>query len=435
MEPVTGAAVLPRYDVVVMGGGPSGSTVAALVAQAGHEVLLLERDHKPRFKIGESLMPGTFETLDRLGMVDRLRASAFPRKYSVQFIAPDGRASAPFYFDEYDPRPRSQTWQVLRSEFDSMLLTNAAEKGARIERGVSVRSVLFEGSRAVGVRAERDGQTFEVAADVIVDATGQSAFLARSLALQNPDPVLRKAAIFTHVEGALRDSGRDEGATLVIHTREKKSWFWFIPLANDRVSVGVVGAVDYLLRDGRGRPQEVFDQEVAACPGLLPRLQHARQVMEIQVMREFSYSTRRGSGDGWLTVGDAYGFLDPIYSTGVLLAFKSGEAAADAVIAALAAGDTSAARLGVHVAHHAAGMDALRQVVCAFYTPEFSFARFLRQYPEYRKDIIDVLSGDVFDRDFTAMFAAMAPLCATAESVGPARTIHEPSAAAANVHE
>ena len=246
-----------RYDCIVLGGGPAGSTVAALVAEAGHQVLLLEREKMPRFHIGESLMPETYWTLKRLGLLERMKASHNPKKYSVQFVRPSGAESAPFYFFENDDHESSQTWQVLRSEFDQMLYENAAEKGAACHDQNRVIDVLFEDDRAVGVRTKGpDGAAREIRGEIIVDATGQQSLIAMRLKLHEPHPQLRKASIWGYYRGARRDSGIDEGATVILHTDDAKAWFWYIPLPDDVVSVGVVGDVDYLLK-GEGTAEEI----------------------------------------------------------------------------------------------------------------------------------------------------------------------------------
>jgi flavin-dependent dehydrogenase len=382
--------------------------VATLVAAGGRRVILLERQLETGFKIGESLMPETFRAFSRLGLLDRLHASSFPRKYSVQFFSKSGRPSSPFYFQETDPGEGSITWQVLRQDFDRMLLDNARDHGVEVIQGGVVREVLFDGSRAVGVSADLPGGgRRELHAGVVVDATGQSSLIARRLGLREMDPKLRKAAVFTHFAGALRDGGIDEGATLVLHTDRQESWFWYIPLPDNRVSVGVVGSVDYLITGRSGDLQRIFEEEVARCAPLAPRLAGAERMMDFRATRDFSYRSRQIAGDGWVLVGDAFGFLDPIYSSGVLLACSSGEQAADAILDALAAGDCSAARLGAFGPRFVAGMDAMRRLVDTFYDPNFRFSKLIRGFPDCRLDLIRILRGDVFERDFSRLFAAL----------------------------
>ncbi|HEX2223890.1 MAG TPA: NAD(P)/FAD-dependent oxidoreductase, partial [Thermoanaerobaculia bacterium] len=391
---------------------------ATLTAQQGHRVLLLERARYPRFKIGESLMPATYWTLERMGVLQKIKDSRFVRKYSVQFYTRTGKGSAPFYFQETDPHESSVTWQVLRSEFDALLLEHAAEQGVEVRRGANVKDVLFEGERAVGVQAEFEGEgTLDLSCRVVVDATGQTALISRKLGLRQPDPELKKASFFTHFEGAYRDPGIDEGATLVLHTETADAWFWYIPLPDDRVSVGVVGSPEYLLAGRQGDPQALFEQEVARCPALKPRLEGARQLFPVQATRDFSYRSSRVAGDGWVLVGDAFGFLDPIYSSGVFLALKSGEMAADAIHDALTADDVSAARLGAFGPGFAEGMESMRKLVYAFYEKDFSFAQFLGQFPEHRLELIHLLVGNVFrEGAMDQLFADMSQMCRLPEA-------------------
>ncbi|HSR51895.1 MAG TPA: NAD(P)/FAD-dependent oxidoreductase [Acidobacteriota bacterium] len=400
------------YDVIVIGGGPAGSTTAALTAEKGHSTLLLERDPQPRFKIGESLMPGTYDTFDRLGVLDQLKDSRFQRKYSVQFVSRQGKTSSPFYFRENEDHERSDTWQVLRSEFDQMMLDNAAEKGAEVQRGVKVLDVLFEDGKAVGVQAKMaDGEIRDIPARVVVDASGQSAFLSRKLGTRRYDPELKKAAVYAHFENAYRDGGRDEGATLVVHTENEDSWFWYIPLHENVVSVGVVGGLDYLIKSRDNDMEAVFQEELDRCDFIKERLQDAKQLFPAQATKEFSYRAEQMAGDGWVLVGDAYGFLDPIYSSGVFLALKSGECAADAIHRALESGDLSGQRLGDFGDEFNDAMDAVKKLVFAFYTKDFSFAKFLRKYPHNRQSLIDLLVGNIYGKDFSRFFKELSTMC------------------------
>ncbi len=406
-------------EVIVCGGGPAGATTATLLAKHGHRVLLLERSAEPAFKVGESLMPATWWTFERLGMLAPMRRSRFPVKASVQFFAADGRASTPFYFEDQDPHESSRTWQVLRSEFDQLLLDNAAAHGVAVRRGVAVREVLFESGRAVGVRAGAAAEVpEELSCRVVVDATGQSALLANRLRTRRMDRRLRNASLFTHYEGGRRDSGRDEGATLIFHSPRRDTWWWSIPLPAERVSIGVVGPVDHLVAGREGGPERTFAEELARCPALAERLAGARQVEPVRAIRDFSYRATAVAGEGWVLAGDAFGFIDPIYSTGVFLALKSGEMAADAVHEALAADDPSAARLGRFGPELRAGMEALRRLVDAFYDPAFSFRGFLETHPECHGELVDLLMGNVFrrpvDRLLRALEATTGPVAAGA---------------------
>ena len=395
-------------DVVVIGGGPAGSTAGTLIAQQGRQVRLFEREHFPRFHIGESLIPCTYFVLERLNMLPKLKASPFVKKYSVQFINEHGKLSEPFYFVEHKNHPSSQTWQVLRSELDEMLLNNAREHGVQVEEGVHVLNVLWEGERAVGVRIKReDGTQEEVRAKVVVDASGQSSVIMDRLNLREWDPVLKKAALWTYWEGAYRDVGRDEGATLVIQVKGKQGWFWYIPQHDNCISVGVVADYDYLFKNRAGKTNEqIYFEEVDRCPGLKPRLANAKRVAPFRAAKEYTYRAKKAAGDGWVLVGDAFGFLDPLYSSGVLLALRSGQMAADAVVEGLAKGDTSGAQLGRWEADFVQGMERMRRLVCAYYDG-FSFGRFVKRFPHLKGLVTDLLIGDLFKDEVDQVWPAM----------------------------
>ena len=387
-------------DVVVIGGGPAGSTVSTLLAQQGCRVQLFERERFPRFHIGESLIPETYWVLKRLGMLTKMQQSHFVKKHSVQFVSSNGKNSAPFYFFDNKPHECSQTWQVVRSEFDQMMLENAREHGVEVLEGVRVHDVLFQGNGADGARAvgvtikDAEGSVRDVRANVVIDASGQNGLIMNRLRLRVWDPILNKGAIWTYWEGALRDTGRDEGATLVIQTGNRNGWFWYIPQHDNIVSVGVVGPFDYLFK-GRTNYARTYDQEVEGTPGVRERVAAARRVTGYFATKDYSYRSRQVAGDGWVLVGDAFGFLDPLYSSGVLLALKSGELAADAVAEGLAKGDTSAAQLGKWGPGFNEGVDRMRRLVCEYYDG-FSFGNMVREYPDLQGTLTDLLIGDLF---------------------------------------
>jgi flavin-dependent dehydrogenase len=396
-------------DVVVIGGGPAGSTTSTLLAQHGVKVELFEREHFPRFHIGESLIPETYWVLKRLNMLPKMQRSHFVRKYSVQFVNSRGKESAPFYFWDNKPHECSQTWQVVRSEFDHMMLNNAREHGVNAHEGIRVMDVLFEGERAVGVRIRtEDGSSQDVRSKVVVDASGQIGLLQNRLRLRIWDPVLNKGAIWTYWEGAYRDAGKDEGATLVIQTGSKNGWFWYIPLHNNIVSVGVVAPFDYLFK-GRGEYSKTYHEEVEDCPGVKTRVASAKRVAGYFATKDYSYRATRVAGDGWVMVGDAFGFLDPLYSSGVLLALRSGEFAADAIAEGLRKGDTSVAQLGKWEECFNKGVDRMRRLVCEYYDG-FSFGGFVKNFPQLQGTVTDVLIGDVFDGHVDKLWEPMESL-------------------------
>jgi flavin-dependent dehydrogenase len=418
-------------DVVVIGGGPAGSTVSTLIAQRGYRVQLFERERFPRFHIGESLIPETYWVLQRLKMLDKLKQSHFVKKYSVQFINAAGKLSAPFYFWDNKPGECSQTWQVVRSEFDQMMLQNAEEQGVDVRQATRVLEVLFEDGRAVGVRIQKEnGTQADVPARVVVDASGQSAMLQNRFKLRLWDPVLNKGAIWTYWQGAFRDTGRDEGATLVIQTVNKQGWFWYIPQHDDVVSVGVVGPFDYLFR-GRGSHEQTYAEEVEACPAVKERVSISRRVTGYFATKDYSYRSKEVAGNGWVLVGDAFGFLDPLYSSGVLLALKSGELAADAIVEGLERGDVSAAQLGRWGPLFNKGVDRMRRLVCEYYDG-FSFGQFVRAFPHLKGIVTDLLIGDLFTDRVDAVWEPMESLYPPEKKPIPSWTAEAPPDVTAN---
>jgi flavin-dependent dehydrogenase len=397
-----------KYDVVVVGAGPGGGAAASITAAGDLETLLVERDSVPRFHVGESLMPETFWPLQRLGLTERVKSAGWQMKKSVQFVTARGTESEPFFFRMNDDRDCSDTWQVERSEFDKMLYDRAAELGADCVDQTRLLDVRFDqqGKTTGVVVRDASGQQHEIECSVVIDATGQQSFLANKLGLKEMNADLKKAAIWGYFRDAYRDEGDNAGATIILQTQNKDSWFWFIPQARGITSIGVVGDNDYLLR-GRGTTAEVFQEELRLCPGLQRRLEPAQQLGELKTAKEFSYMTSAHAGDGWVLVGDAFGFIDPVYSSGVYFALEMGVRAGDAVVEGFRKHDLSGQQLGSWADDFKRGAHWVRKLVHAFYTKEFSVGRFMKEHPEHRGNLTELLIGRIFHENAGKMFADM----------------------------
>ena len=397
------------YDCIVIGAGPGGSTAAALVAEQGLSTLLIERDKMPRFHVGESLMPEVYHVFDRLGILNEMDKLGFTRKHGVQFVSSGDKESKPFVFAEHDDGPATETWHVQREKFDQLLWETAFNRGATCSDETRVLDIDIRKKSPHRVTVKTaDGKEQEIVAKVIIDASGQSAMLANRLDLKINYPDLKKAAIWGYYENAKRAGGGNPEVTCILHTNTKDAWFWYIPLGDGTVSVGLVADNDFLLKRG-GSPAMTFEAEIKNCPGVKRRLMDASLVGKYNVAKEFSYTTKEQSGDGWVLVGDAGGFIDPIYSSGVYLALKSGMLAGEAVAEGLHKNDTSAKQLGKWTRDYEKGVDLIRKLVRAFYTKEFSFSKFMQAYPHHGMNLTSLLVGKVFSGNVGKIFDDMDP--------------------------
>jgi flavin-dependent dehydrogenase len=385
-------------DVLVIGGGPGGSTVGALLAAAGHRVLLVERERFPRFHVGESLLPQSAPILRRLGVWDRVDAAGFQRKWGAHFLFEPERGGSRFQFSNGLDPDNVMSFQVRRAEFDHLLLANAVEKGVAL-REAEVTAVTFDGDRATGVRLRGPGGGEEhVAAKVVVDATGRDTLLGKQLGLRERDPALRQVALFSHFRGGRMGLGRDGGDILVVGS--PVGWFWLIPLDADTVSVGIV-APGSVMQERRGRSlDEFYGELVARSPEVSGRLAGAERVEDVHPIADFSYRLGRFGGDGWAAVGDAAAFLDPVFSSGVHIALATGARAADAIAHALSRrGRLDAADLAGYERWARRGLDHFRRYIVGFYKPEF-VAVFSGEPPlrVMKAGVATALAGSAFDR-------------------------------------
>ncbi|MDF1811011.1 MAG: NAD(P)/FAD-dependent oxidoreductase [Verrucomicrobiales bacterium] len=406
----------PEHDVIIIGGGPAGATTAAFLAKEGHDVLIFEKDQFPRYHIGESMMPFCYYTLEKLGLADQMDKIGFQQKHSVQFVTTDGRISKPFYFFQHKDCPSAVTWQVERAVFDNMLAGKAREYGAEIRENHKVLDVIRdENGKVVGVEVENSNGREQHFAKLVVDASGRDALVQSKSKWRRRDPALNKIAIWTYFEGAMRDPGLDAGATTVAYLPDK-GWFWYIPMRDNRVSVGVVADRDYLYRDSRD-PAEIMKREIHENVWIEKHLESGKQVGEYNVTGEYSYRAEYCAADGVILVGDAFAFLDPVFSSGVFLALKSGELAAEAIDKALKEGDTKPERFQEYGKTLCEAMERMRKIVYAFYDEDFSFAKLIRRHPHLRPPLTDLLIGDLFVEEFDELFEAIEEICELPEPV------------------
>jgi len=315
------------YDVAIIGGGPAGSTAATLLAKAGRRVIVFERDKFPRFHIGESLLPFSMGTFDRLGVREKLDAAFMP-KYGGEITAACGTKGAKFYFKDGFRSQRDSAYQVTRSEFDKLLLDHSRENGAEVREETEVTKLEFADDRVKIAIEAADGKKSTIDARYLLDCSGRQTILGTMFNLKQTYDHLQKFSVFAHYEGVDRYPGLD--GTLIRMVRGLDRWFWTIPLTETRTSVGVVMDTA-AFRKAKLSPEVALEQLIAEQPLMVERMKNAERVTPVYSASDFSYRNTRLDGDRWLLAGDAAGFIDPVFSSGVFLAIMSAERAADTV--------------------------------------------------------------------------------------------------------
>jgi flavin-dependent dehydrogenase len=387
-------------DVLVIGGGPAGSTVSALLAQRSRDVVLLEKSRHPRFHIGESLLPFNMPLFERLGVAREIEAIGMP-KYGAEFVSPLHDRSVMFEFVNAIGNPFPSTYQVRRSEFDEILFRNAARKGARTLEGCRVTGVEFERDGAVVTAREESGRERAWRARFVADASGRDTFLASRLGIKERSRKNNSAAIYGHFSGARRLPGKAEGNITIFWFEH--GWFWFIPLHDGATSVGAVCWPSYM-RTRRTSPEQFLLDTIALCPELSERMRAATLVSPVTATGNYSYSTSRATGDNYIMLGDAFAFLDPIFSTGVFLAMQGAFAGADTVETCLDHPRRARRALSLYDAGARRGLRVFSWFIYRINTPGLHDV-FMNPNNRFRlRDaLLSVLAGNIFLRARLAM--------------------------------
>jgi flavin-dependent dehydrogenase len=379
----------PLYDVAVIGGGPGGSTVATHLARGGLSVGLFEREAFPRFKVGESLVPATMLLLERLDILEPVARGGFQVKYGATFLDEETGFGHTFYFLRGMPWP-NWTYNVPRAEFDTILLDHARKQGVQVHQPATVTAVAFD-AQGVTLQGECGGERLTQRARFLVDASGRDAFVAGRLGRRRRIPNLGKVALFAHYRGADRFPGLDEGNVRVYLF--DGGWFWWIPMAQDVTSIGAVIHAR-TARQHAGTPDDLFETMIRRCHAVHAHLGGAERVTPIHRAANFAYRNAPIVGDRFLSVGDAIAFVDPIFSSGVFIAMRTGELAAETILAAFADGRFQARRFATYERAVWRGVAPFFKFIDKYYEPAF-LDLFLRPRNVFGmvRAVLNVLSG------------------------------------------
>ncbi|MGH7950398.1 MAG: NAD(P)/FAD-dependent oxidoreductase [Limisphaerales bacterium] len=323
------------FDALIIGCGPGGSSTATFLARAGKKVLVLEKEIFPRFHIGESLLPYNMKIFREMGVLPALQEAGFPRKFGAQFSLGNGSIGTRFIFREGKFNREPESIQVERAVFDHILLKHARASGADVREGWTVAKTSSDSSGVNVTARDLDGKIHEFRAAYLIDASGRNNLTGNQENLREIHPKLKKLSVFGHFENVALDSGESKTDTIIVRLENK--WFWIIPLGGKKTSVGLVVEKEEFTKFS-GAPEQLFQHWIDSSPPLKKYMANARRVDELQVTTDFSYYNREFVGNRLLRVGDAAGFLDPIFSSGVFLAMWSGRLAAEVILKSLARG-------------------------------------------------------------------------------------------------
>jgi flavin-dependent dehydrogenase len=382
------------FDVAIIGGGPAGSSAGTLLAKAGRRVVIFEKERFPRFSVGESTLPAVLNTLERMGVREKIDNGGFLVKYGGEIVSACGQRVR-FYFRNGFKAKRPTAYQVLRSEFDRILLDHAAETGCDVRQQTPVNSFEIDDD-GVTVSSGHDGQV--VRAKYVIDCSGRNCMIGNRFQLKRPFPNLRKFSLYAYYDDVRREDGPD--GTLTRMVRTKDSWFWMIPLSGNTTSIGVVMDTEKF-KGLKMNPEEALAHCIAEQPVVNEWMENARRVTNVYATGDFSYRNKQLFGDRWLLAGDAAGFIDPVFSSGVYLALLSGEQAADALNLVLDRPQQRARAFRYYERRIGRVLDIYLRWASAWYTQEFvEVFLYPKEIFELVPTVSAVLSGNEI-RDFS----------------------------------
>jgi flavin-dependent dehydrogenase len=386
--------MIEAFDVAIIGGGPAGSSAGTLLAKAGRRVVIFEKEKFPRFRVGESTLPATLNTIDRMGAGEKIKNGGFLVKYGGEIVSACGQRVR-FYFRNGFKAKRQSAYQVLRSEFDRILLDHAAESGCDVRQQKTVESFEIDNQ---GVTLYLGDGRLVVRAKYLIDCSGRNCVVGTKFSLRERYQNLRKFSLYAYYEDVLREDGPD--GTLTRMVRTKDSWFWMIPLSGNTTSIGVVMDAEKF-RSMNLSPEEALARCIAEQPVVSEYMPNARRVTEVYATGDFSYRNKNLCGDRWLLAGDAAGFIDPVFSSGVYLALLSGEQAADSLNIALDHPEKRAKAFRFYERRIGRVLDIYLRWASSWYTQEFvEVFLYPKEIFELVPAVSAVLSGNEV-RDFS----------------------------------
>lgn len=402
-------------DVVIIGGGPAGAFLGSYLSLAGVSNVILEKASFPRAHVGESMVTATTRVFDEIGFLSTMDEAGFPRKYGASWHPVTGGEVA-IWFKEFPQEGVDQdyTYHVDRSKFDLLLLEHAEKLGSEVHQDAAVEEVLFEDGRAVGVRARIDGELVEIPAAVVADASGRATTIGTALGLKKRDPIFNQFAVHSWYEGLDRGDGPTADFIHIYFLPAQRGWAWQIPITDTITSVGVVAERE-VFQAASGRMEDYFADMVASNTDLAAAMRSAVQVTDLRAEADYSYSMSQFVGDGWVLIGDAARFVDPIFSSGVSVAAHSAKFASEAIVEGLAAGDVSEARLKPYETRLREGVEVWYEFITLYYKLLHLFTYFIRK-DEHRHQVLQLLQGDVYDRSKATVLDSMRDVVETVEN-------------------